>query len=104
MKVEPLDATFGAVVTGIRLADVDDDSFAAIHAAWLEHALLIFRDQHLTKDEQTALAERFGEIELQTGPITNIDKEGRIHSEVDELVKARRGAPLVPGEVVGIPR
>ena len=71
MKVEPLDATFGAVVTGVALADLDDDLFAEVHDAWLEHALLIFRGQHLTKDEQTALAMRFGDIELQTGPISN---------------------------------
>jgi len=92
VKVEPLDATFGAVVTGVKLADLDDDAFAAVHAAWLEHGLLIFREQHLTKDEQTALAMRFGEIELQTGPITNIDKEGRVHSELgDEIVKSFKG-------------
>ena len=92
MKVEPLDATFGAVVTGVALADLDDDLFAEVHDAWLEHALLIFRGQHLTKDEQTALAMRFGDIELQTGPISNIDKDGRVHSDLgDELVKAFRG-------------
>ena len=37
-EIERLDATFGAVVTGLRLAQLDDAAFEALHATWLEHA------------------------------------------------------------------
>ena len=42
LKIEPVDATFGAVVTGLRIPEVDDETFRALHDAWLEYALLIF--------------------------------------------------------------
>ena len=60
-EMRPLpDATFGAVVTGLRLAELDDAAFAALYAAWLDYALLIFPGQHLTATEQIAFARRFG--------------------------------------------
>ena len=40
--IEPLDAAFGAVVTGVELRSVDDTTFDALHKTWLEFALLIF--------------------------------------------------------------
>ena len=49
--VEPLDATFGAVVTGLRLAELDDAAFAALYRTWLDHALLIFPGQHLARSD-----------------------------------------------------
>src|SRR4051794_17323466 len=49
--VQPLPASFGAVVTGVRLAQISEPAFAALYAAWLEHALLILPGQHLALDE-----------------------------------------------------
>jgi alpha-ketoglutarate-dependent taurine dioxygenase len=60
IQLEPLDATFGARVTGVALPRMDDATFAELYQAWLEYALLIFPDQHLTKEEQVEFAERFG--------------------------------------------
>ena len=54
--IKPLDATFGAVVTGIKLAALDDATWNDLYAAWLEYALLIFPGQHLSRDEQVAFA------------------------------------------------
>ena len=92
MALEPLGATFGAVVRGVALRALDDATFAAIHAAWLEHALLIFPDQHLTREEQDAFARRFGDLEFSAAPISNIGKDGKVHAEpADDLVKSLRG-------------
>jgi taurine dioxygenase len=53
----------GAEVRGVDLATaLDDDTIAAIRAAWLEHLVLFFPDQDLTPANQTAFARRFGEI------------------------------------------
>ena len=52
MQVEKLDATFGARVTGVALGSISDTGFDQIYDLWLEHALLVFPAQHLTKDEQ----------------------------------------------------
>ena len=43
------DASFGAVVTGLTLAELDDEAFAALYRTWLDYALLIFPGQHLTR-------------------------------------------------------
>ena len=41
LQVEPIDATLGAFVTGVRLALLTDEEWSAIHSAFLEHALLV---------------------------------------------------------------
>ncbi len=90
--LEPLDATFGAVVHGVELRSVDDDLWHALHEAWLEYALLIFPGQFLTREEQDAFARRVGDLEFPAAPISNIDREGKVHSQAgDEIVKALRG-------------
>ena len=60
MHLEPLDATFGATVTDIDLKALDPATWEELHAAWLEHALLIFPGQFLDRDTQNAFARRFG--------------------------------------------
>ena len=47
LDIEPIDATFGAIVRGIKVAEADEATFRALYDAWLEYALLIFPDQHL---------------------------------------------------------
>lgn len=91
-SVEPLDASFGAVVTGLRLAELDDAAFAELYAVWLEHALLVFPDQHLTNDEQIIFAKRFGDLEFDLAPITNVDKDGNVHHDpAEDWVKSIKG-------------
>src|SRR4029453_13233641 len=41
----------------------DEVRFAAIHAAWLEHQVLLFRDQHLHDDDLIAFSRRFGRLD-----------------------------------------
>ena len=64
LEIEPLAAHLGAVVHGVDLANVDDATFAALHAAWLEHQVLFFRDQALSLDEHKAFGARFGELHV----------------------------------------
>ncbi len=90
--VQPIDATFGAVVTGLELADLDEPTFEALYQTWLEYALLVFPDQHLTNDEQVVFAKRFGSLEFDISAITNVDKDGNVHHDKKEdWVKSIRG-------------
>jgi alpha-ketoglutarate-dependent taurine dioxygenase len=92
MELKPLDATFGAIVSGLELASIDDATWAALHEVWLEYALLIFPGQFLTRDEQNAFARRFGELEFEAAPISNIGKDGSVHADPsDDVVKSLRG-------------
>jgi alpha-ketoglutarate-dependent taurine dioxygenase len=91
-RLEPLDATFGAIVTGVELRGLDDETWAALHDAWLEHALLIFPGQFLTRPEQDDFARRFGDLEFSASPISNLDPDGTVHSAPDDdRVKGLRG-------------
>ncbi|MEJ0067741.1 MAG: TauD/TfdA family dioxygenase [Pseudomonadota bacterium] len=59
-----LDGGLGAEITGLRVADIDDAIFPAVHAAFLAHQLLLFRDQDLPPGDQVAFARRFGEVQV----------------------------------------
>ena len=83
--ISPLDATLGATVTGIDLADLDGAAWKAVEDAFHQHALLVFPGQRLSDDEQAAFASRFGEIELLTEdpqakavPISNRKPDGSV--------------------------
>lgn len=91
--LEPLGgATFGATVRGIDLAALDDATWSALYGAWLEHALLIFPGQFLDRDAQNTFARRFGALEFEASPISNIDRTGRVRTDpADDVVKSLRG-------------
>jgi len=90
--IEPLDATFGAVVTGLRLAALDDAVWRDLHAVWLEYALLIFPGQHLSRDEQVAFAKRFGPLEFDRAPISNVKADGTLIDDPDnDILKVLKG-------------
>ena len=63
MRVQPMDAALGAQVHGIDLRIVDDEVFAAIHRAWLDHQVLLFRDQQLTDADLERFSRRFGDLD-----------------------------------------
>lgn len=82
LDLRPLSGVLGAEVGGVDLAaDLDDPTIAAIRSAFVDHKVLVFRDQHLTPETQMAFGRRFGE--LDTHPFV----EGRDdHPEVIEII------------------
>ncbi|THD80988.1 MAG: TauD/TfdA family dioxygenase [Phenylobacterium sp.] len=91
--VKPLPASFGAVVTGLALADLDEAAFAALYRTWLDYALLIFPGQHLDRDQQIAFARRFGPLEFDIAPISNVRSDGSVRpdDDADDVVKVLKG-------------
>lgn len=50
----------GAEIRGIELKRIDDRTFEAIHAAWLDNVLLVFRGQSMDAEDLVTLVKRFG--------------------------------------------
>ncbi|HTK99529.1 MAG TPA: TauD/TfdA family dioxygenase [Pseudomonadales bacterium] len=96
LTVEPTPATLGAVVTGVDLTALDAAQWSTIRAAFLEHAVLIFPDQHLSAAAQTAFAERFGNIEHLVAdrkivPISNRRADGTLLSDHEHGMQIMMG-------------
>ena len=91
LQVEPLDATFGAVVRDVVLRRASDATIAELTELWLEYALLVFPGQHLTQPEQDEFARRFGDLEFTATPLTNIQRDGTLRATEHDLSKSLRG-------------
>jgi alpha-ketoglutarate-dependent 2,4-dichlorophenoxyacetate dioxygenase len=79
-QITPLHPIVAAEIVGIDTTKpLPHDAVAAIEAAMNRHAVLVFRDQHLTDDQQLAFSQAFGELEFTNG--TGISKPGeqRLH-------------------------
>ncbi|HUA77086.1 MAG TPA: TauD/TfdA family dioxygenase, partial [Acetobacteraceae bacterium] len=60
----PTGGALGAEMRGIDLRHLDDAEFAAVHAAWLAHSVLLFRGQHLSDADLIAFSRRFGDLDF----------------------------------------
>lgn len=63
IKVRPAKGA-GAYIDNIELNDIDDAGAAVVRQALGEHGVLFFRDQSLTPERHIALAEKFGQINI----------------------------------------
>jgi taurine dioxygenase len=64
IQVIPTGAALAAEVRGVDLRRIDDSAFAAIHRAWLDHLVVLFRGQDLDDDDLIAFSRRFGDLDL----------------------------------------
>jgi alpha-ketoglutarate-dependent taurine dioxygenase len=65
MHVIPSGAPLGAEIVGVDLsAELDDQTFHAIDAAYNAHTVIVFRNQQLTPAQHLRFARRFGELEV----------------------------------------
>lgn len=95
--VEPLDATLGAVVTGVSLGALSDEDWSTIAQAFVDHALLVFPAQHLDDAQQRAFGERFGDLDVLvrdrggTVAITNQRADGSVVPSDHQALAVMRG-------------
>ncbi len=72
LEITPLDAALGATVSNIDLSNpLSADSVAAIHDAWLQHIVLVFRGQSLSDPQLLDFTRYFGELEYPPYKLLN---------------------------------
>jgi alpha-ketoglutarate-dependent taurine dioxygenase len=95
--ITPLDASFGAVVTDIKIASMSDAEWKAVEYAFHQYAALVFPAQHLSDDEHVAFGRRFGKIEVlrndgnEFAMISNKAADGHILTAEEKRFQSLRG-------------
>lgn len=65
ISVDDSHGPVGAEVSGVDLSlPLSEDARVEIHAAWLQHHVLFFRDQNLSPTQQAVFAENFGTLDV----------------------------------------
>ncbi|MEC9153978.1 MAG: TauD/TfdA family dioxygenase [Pseudomonadota bacterium] len=71
----------GAEIIGLDLSEpIDTATRDAIIRAFLEHHVLVFRNQYLSKDQQAAFSEHFGTLEHHVGRLPNGEPFPIVHT------------------------
>jgi taurine dioxygenase len=87
IEVVPLTASIGAELRNVSLGEAsrDDELFAELRSLLLQHKVLFFRDQDITRGEHVALAERFGPLEDHPALGSDPEHPGlvRIYKDLD---------------------
>jgi len=96
LKIEPSEATLGAVVSGVDLSELDDSDWRTIEAGFHDRAVLVFPGQHLSSRDQVAFGRRFGEIEHLFGdagiiPISNQRLDGSLMEDHEPPMQVMLG-------------
>lgn len=80
LEIVPLGDALGAEIRGVDLAKADAATVRKIHDAWLEHIVLLFRDQTLTDDQLADFSRNFGELDF--APPMETDGGAKGHPEI----------------------
>src|SRR5574337_1175380 len=65
IRVAPIAGALGAEVSGVDLSQpLDAATEGELHAAWMEHLVLFFRDQPIAPEQHKSFARRFGELHV----------------------------------------
>ena len=64
-EIDTLTPHIGAEVIGVDLAKpLSNQQFSELYQAWLDWKVLVFRDQHLDREQHKAFARRFGKLHV----------------------------------------
>ena len=97
LEIVPLSDALGAEIRGLDLSrDIDDATFAQIEQAWHDHLILLFRDQHLSEDDQVRFARHFGALQSRPRPASMRAESGEVrHPEIMLVSNIRKDGKLI---------
>jgi len=85
LEIRPLHPVFTAEVIGLDLTQGTDPELAQkIHAAMDQYSVLVFKNQHLSDDQQMAFARSLGTLESTPAQVS-IDKQRLKHREMVDI-------------------
>lgn len=64
LNISPIKSTIGAVIDGVDLNQLNDDTLQQIKDALLKHQVIFFRNQDLQTNAQVQLARSFGSLHI----------------------------------------
>ena len=97
LNITPLTARTGAEITGLDFTKpIDAESQAALNRAFVEHHVLVVRDQHFAPEEFRTAAQVFGEIQ----PHDKKERHVPGHPGIDYVSndQIENGRRVIPGE------
>ena len=86
MQVAKLSGLVGAEITDTDLNDLATDEFELLRQALFDHGVVVIRDQDLTPEAHVALAERFGEIDVNRffNPVQGYPRIAEVRTSPDQ--------------------
>ena len=103
LDVRPNAAALGAEVKGVDLRALDEATFQAVHRAWVDHLVLLFRGQTLSDDDLIAFSRRFGDLDWAPVQETGrrfVDGKPEIYVVSNVIEKGEPIGSLGAGEAV----
>jgi taurine dioxygenase len=64
MKIIPTEKPLGAEIQGVDIRKIHADEFESIYRAWLDHQVVLFREQQLSDEDLIAFSRRFGQLDF----------------------------------------
>ncbi len=64
MKTRQITGHIGAEISEVNLSNPNEDEITSIKQAWLDHKVLVFRNQNLTREQHIAFGRNFGDLEV----------------------------------------
>ena len=94
MNISSITPALGAEITGVDLANLNPEAVSSIKAAFLNHHVLVFRDQTLSRDQHKAFGRLFGDLHIHPA------KRNGMNQEDPELfiINTKPDAKLTNGE------
>jgi alpha-ketoglutarate-dependent taurine dioxygenase len=87
LRVRPLTGRIGAELSGVHLANLDDDDVAGIRQALLAHRVVFLRDQSIGAAQQIAFASRLGPLTLSHPTLPRLTEDPEIF-DLDSIAGA----------------
>jgi alpha-ketoglutarate-dependent 2,4-dichlorophenoxyacetate dioxygenase len=86
ISIHPLTPGFVGEASGVDITQpLSQTEVAAIEAGMDRYAVLVFHDQRLTDDQQTAFGRNFGELEVTMGAQLTKPEERRLTDDVGDI-------------------